>query len=104
MDCEPNGLKTEPNPTVEQGEDQEMPQDENVSDEEVNSQLNQTEEETVAIRHSFTSENFKIEIRNMPNYCGVGQMKKLLNKKLRLNAHKVKPCGPNTNFMFVCFK
>ena len=83
--------------------EQEMPLDEDVSDEEVNLQLSQ-EEDKVDSRQTFSSENFKIELQNLPNYCGIGQMKKLLNNKLKLNVHKLKPCGPKRNFMFVCFK
>ncbi len=82
--------------------EQEVPKEEDVSDEEVNTKLS-TEEQT-ASRHTFSSENFKISIQNLPNFRGIGQMKKLFNKKLKLNAHKLKPCGPKSNFMFVCFK
>ena len=85
------------------GLEQEMPLDEDVSDEEVNTQLSQVEQ-AVAYRQNFSSENFKIEIQNLPNFCGIGQMKKFLNKKLKLNTHKLKPCGPKKNYMFVCFK
>ncbi|KAF0313980.1 tRNA (uracil-5-)-methyltransferase A [Amphibalanus amphitrite] len=42
-------------------------------------------------RGEFTSENFKIEIRNMPRYYGVAQFKKFLTNTLKLNVHKLKP-------------
>ena len=45
---------------------------------------------------------FKIEIQNLPKFYGMGQMKKLLNKKLNLNTCKLKPVGKN--FMFVTFR
>ena len=43
------------------GLEQEMPLDEDVSDEEVNTQLSQVEQ-AVAYRQNFSSENFKIEM------------------------------------------
>ena len=55
-----------------------------------------------AADRNFSSEDFKIELQNLPKYFGMGQMKKLINKKLKLNAHKLKPCG--SNYMFVCFR
>jgi hypothetical protein len=84
------------------GPEQEIPVEEDVSDEEVNNRLSQ--EEVGATRQTFTSENFKIALENLPNFCGIGQMKKFINGKLKLNAHKLKPCGPKRDFMFVCFK
>ena len=50
----------------------------------------------------FTSEIFKIEIQNLPRFYGIGQMKKLLNQKLKLNSCKLKPVGKT--FMFACFR
>jgi len=97
------GLKTEPG--VEEGgnePEQEMPVEEDVSDEEVNRQLSQ--EERGETRQTFSSENFKISLQNLPNFCRIGQMKKFINQKLKLNAHKLKPCGPTRDFMFICFK
>jgi len=52
----------------------------------------------------FSSEDFKIEIQNLPKFYGMGQMKKLMINKLKLNPHKLKPCGPKSTFMYVCFK
>jgi len=52
----------------------------------------------------FSSEDFKIEVQNLPRYFGMGQLKKLFTNKLRLNPHKLKPCGPKSNFMYICFK
>ena len=52
----------------------------------------------------FSSEDFKIEVQNLPRYFGMGQMKKLFTNKLKLNPHKLKPCGPKANFMYICFK
>ena len=38
----------------------------------------------------FSSDDFKIEVQNLPKYFGVGQLKKLFNNKLKLNTHKLK--------------
>jgi len=52
----------------------------------------------------FTSEVFKIEVQGLPRFFGVGQAKKIFNNKLNLKTHKIKPCGPNANYMFINFK
>merc|ERR1719228_2502616 len=52
----------------------------------------------------FSSADFKIEIQNLPKFFGMGQMKKLFTNKLKLNPHKLKPCGPKANYMYICFK
>ena len=52
----------------------------------------------------FSSDDFKIEVQNLPRYFGMGQLKKLFNNKLKLNTHKLKPCGPGKNYMYICFK
>lgn len=52
----------------------------------------------------FSSENFKIEVNNLPKFCGHAQLKKLFGQKMKLNYHKLKPCGPKANYMFICFK
>lgn len=60
-------------------------------------------ETTLNQRVGFSSEQFKIEIQNLPRFYGMGQVKKLLIKKLNLKPHKLKPCGPGTKWMFVNF-
>jgi len=52
----------------------------------------------------FSSEDFKIEVQNLPKYFGMGQLKKLFSNKMKLDFHKLKPCGPKTNYMYICFK
>ena len=52
----------------------------------------------------FSSEDFKIEVQNLPRFCGHSQLKKLFSNKLKLNFHKLKPCGPKANYMYICFK
>jgi len=87
-------IKVEENKSTEQ----EMPGEDDVSDEEVNKTVNGSDDRD----KDFTSEIFKIEIGNMPKFYGIGQMKKLLNKKLKLNTCKLKPIGKS--FMFVNFR
>ena len=55
-------------------------------------------------KRMFSSENFKIEVNNLPKFCGHAQMKKLFGHKLKLSYHKLKPCGPGKNYMYICFK
>lgn len=50
----------------------------------------------------FTSEIFKVEIRNLPKFCGFNDLKKFLAKH-GLNPHKIKLFGRQT-FAFVTFK
>ena len=47
----------------------------------------------------FRSDDFKIEVQNLPRHFGIGQLKKLFNKKLKLNSHKIKPCGPGSTYL-----
>ncbi|CAG2054479.1 unnamed protein product [Timema podura] len=57
-------------------------------------------------RSDFTSEKFKIEIRGLPKYYGIAELKKLLNEKLKLGSNKVKPPkrGNYWNWIYVCFR
>lgn len=50
----------------------------------------------------FTSEIYKVEIRNLPKYVGFSDMKKFLGKH-SLNPHKIK-VFPKQTFAFVTFK
>uniref|UniRef100_A0A3Q3N6C8 tRNA (uracil(54)-C(5))-methyltransferase n=1 Tax=Mastacembelus armatus TaxID=205130 RepID=A0A3Q3N6C8_9TELE len=50
----------------------------------------------------FTSEIYKVEIRNLPKFIGFNDLKKFLAKH-RLNPHKIKLFGKQT-FAFVTFK
>ncbi|KAM7354873.1 tRNA (uracil-5-)-methyltransferase homolog A [Cochliomyia hominivorax] len=53
-------------------------------------------------RNEFTSEIYKIEVRNLGYFC-IGEFKKLLTKKLQLNMAKVKTPMRN-KFAYVCFR
>ncbi|CAL1273296.1 unnamed protein product [Larinioides sclopetarius] len=52
----------------------------------------------------FTSEIFKIELGNLPNYIGYGQLRKLLNSNLKLHPRKVKAIGTPPHFAFITFR
>ena len=60
-------------------------------------------EQSLSQRQGFSSEQFKIEIQNLPKFFGIGQMKKLLVKRLKVKPHKIKPCGPKATYMFMNF-
>ena len=70
----------------------------------INSNKNESNCNGEGDKNLFSSEDFKIEVQNLPKFYGMGQMKKLFTNKLKLNPHKLKPCGPKTNYMYVCFK
>ncbi|XP_042218009.1 tRNA (uracil-5-)-methyltransferase homolog A-like isoform X2 [Homarus americanus] len=55
-------------------------------------------------RDEFTSENFKIELKGLPRYYSVGQLKKLVNDTLQLKAHKIKPAGYGNNWVYINFR
>lgn len=56
-------------------------------------------------RDDFTSEKYKIEIRGLPKYYGIGEFKKLLNEKLDLQSCKVKPPRKGSSgWLYVCFR
>uniref|UniRef100_A0A1B6J213 tRNA (uracil(54)-C(5))-methyltransferase n=1 Tax=Homalodisca liturata TaxID=320908 RepID=A0A1B6J213_9HEMI len=55
-------------------------------------------------RNGFTSEKFKIEIKGLPKFYGIGELKKLLNTKLKLGSNKIKPPKKRSNWVFVCFR
>ncbi|KFM57779.1 hypothetical protein X975_06315, partial [Stegodyphus mimosarum] len=50
--------------------------------------------------NDFTSEIYKIELLNLPNYVGYGQLRKLLNTTLKLNPRKVKALGTPPRFAY----
>ena len=55
-------------------------------------------------RDGFSSEKYKIEIRGMPKYYGIGEFKKLLTVKLGVNLCKVKPPRRGSGWLYVCFR
>lgn len=55
-------------------------------------------------RDDFTSEKYKIEVRGLPKYYGIGEFKKLLNEKHALGSSKVKPPRKGSPWVYVCFR
>lgn len=55
-------------------------------------------------RDDYTTEKFKIEIRGLPKFYGIGELKKFLNEKLSLNASKIKPPKRGSGWAYVCFR
>lgn len=55
-------------------------------------------------RDDFTSEKYKIEVRGLPKYYGIGEFKKLLNEKLDLQSCKVKPPKRSSGWLYVSFR
>lgn len=55
-------------------------------------------------REDFTSEKYKIEVRGLPKYYGIGEFKKLLTEKLELQLCKVKPPRKSSGWLYVCFR
>ncbi|KAJ8959061.1 hypothetical protein NQ318_022317 [Aromia moschata] len=56
------------------------------------------------LERDFSSENFKIEVKNLPKFYGINEFKKLLNDKLKLNSNKIKTTKRNSPYAFVCFR
>ncbi|XP_075220489.1 tRNA (uracil-5-)-methyltransferase homolog A [Lycorma delicatula] len=55
-------------------------------------------------RNDFTSEKYKIEIRGLPKFYGISELKKLLNEKLKLGSNKIKPPKKGSSWIYVCFR
>lgn len=52
----------------------------------------------------FSSEAFKIEIKNLPKYYGYGELKKMINVTCKLDCNKIKIPRKNSPFGFLCFR
>lgn len=61
-------------------------------------------EEFAYLKRGFSSEAFKIEIKNLPRHYGYGEIKKLVNRTLNIECHKIKLPRKNASFGFICFK
>ncbi|RZC38967.1 tRNA (uracil-5-)-methyltransferase -like A, partial [Asbolus verrucosus] len=55
-------------------------------------------------RADFSSEKFKIEIKNLPKIYGINEFRKLLNTRLKLGSTKIKAPKRNSPYAFVCFR
>jgi len=57
------------------------------------------------LKHAgFSSEAFKIELKNLPKFYGYAEMKKMINNTLSLNANKIKIPKKNSSFAFICLR
>lgn len=62
-------------------------------------------EEFAYLRNSgFSSEAFKVEIKNLPKFYGYGEIKKMVNVTCNLDCNKIKIPRKNSPFGFLCFK
>ena len=52
----------------------------------------------------FSSEAFKIEIKNLPKHYGYGELKKMVNVTCGLDCSKIKTPRKNSPFGFLCFR
>ncbi|CAB3227156.1 unnamed protein product [Arctia plantaginis] len=55
-------------------------------------------------RGGFSSEKFKIELRGLPKFYGIAELKKLMNLKLGLNTSKIKRPKNGSHWLFACFQ
>lgn len=63
-----------------------------------------SEEYAYLDRGGFSSENFKIELRGLPKFYGIAELKKLMNQKLGLNTSKIKRPKNGSHWLFACFQ
>ncbi|KAJ8972630.1 hypothetical protein NQ314_000086 [Rhamnusium bicolor] len=82
-----------------------MSDTEDIHAENLNSEVENPNENPYAyLKRDFSSENFKIEIKNLPRHYGISEFRKLLNDKLKLNSNKLKITKKNNAFAFACFR
>ncbi|XP_058794553.1 tRNA (uracil-5-)-methyltransferase homolog A [Phymastichus coffea] len=55
-------------------------------------------------RDNFTTEKYKIEVRGLPKYYGIGEFRRYLNEKLQLDANKIKPPKRGSGWAYICFR
>ncbi|KAL4716706.1 hypothetical protein ACJJTC_004825 [Scirpophaga incertulas] len=55
-------------------------------------------------RGGFSSEKFKIEVRGLPKFYGIAELKKLMNQKLNLNTSKIKRPRNGSHWLYACFQ
>ncbi|XP_075161072.1 tRNA (uracil-5-)-methyltransferase homolog A [Haematobia irritans] len=92
-----------PNDAIIQTPNQEIDDSEPVNSEETAAVKEEKDSEFDYLqRNEFSSEIYKIEVRNL-GYFGIGEFKKLLKNKLKLDMSKIK--SPlRKDFAFVCFR
>lgn len=52
----------------------------------------------------FSSEVFKIELKNLPRFYGYGELKKMVNVTCKIECNKIKIPKKNSSFGFLCFR
>lgn len=67
-------------------------------------ETNTSEEYAYLDRGGFSSEKFKIELRGLPKYYGIAELKKLMNQKLGLNTSKIKRPRNGSHWLYACFQ
>ncbi|CAG4971306.1 unnamed protein product [Colias eurytheme] len=55
-------------------------------------------------RGGFSSEKFKIELRDLPKFYGIAELKKLMNQKLGLSVSKIKRPKVGNHWLYACFQ
>ncbi|CAK1580486.1 unnamed protein product [Parnassius mnemosyne] len=68
-------------------------------------EMTETNEEYAYLnRGGFSSEMFKIELRGLPKFYGIAELKKLMNQKLGLNTSKIKRPKNGSRWLYACFQ
>nr|XP_023017149.1 tRNA (uracil-5-)-methyltransferase homolog A isoform X2 [Leptinotarsa decemlineata] len=75
-----------------------------MSDAEGSNDITTIENPYAYLERDFSSENFKIEVKNLPKFYGMNEFRKLLNEKLKLHSNKIKTTRKNSPYAFVCFR
>ncbi|XP_059052002.1 tRNA (uracil-5-)-methyltransferase homolog A [Achroia grisella] len=71
----------------------------------VNQENDKIDEEYAYLdRGGFSSEKFKIELRGLPKFYGIAELKKLMNQKLSLNTSKIKRPKNGSHWLYACFQ
>ncbi|CAF4932641.1 unnamed protein product [Pieris macdunnoughi] len=55
-------------------------------------------------RGGFSSEKYKIELRGLPKFYGIAELKKLMNQKLGLSVSKIKRQKFGNHWLYACFQ
>ncbi|CAK1551236.1 unnamed protein product [Leptosia nina] len=63
-----------------------------------------SEEYAYLDRGGFSSEKFKIELRGLPKFYGIAELKKLMNQKLGLSVSKIKRQRVGNHWLYACFQ
>ncbi|XP_049873164.1 tRNA (uracil-5-)-methyltransferase homolog A [Pectinophora gossypiella] len=63
-----------------------------------------SEEYAYLDRGGFSSEKYKIEVRGLPKFYGIAELKKLMNQKLSLNTSKIKRPKNGSHWLYACFQ